>query len=59
MKRRIAQAVDQEIEVINLALLRHVVEAADAQGFRDDSEFQVVRDESFRRTFLVFNEVTP
>lgn len=60
VKRRFAMALDHRIEVINLAALRNLVKGADAEGFADDSEFEIYRDEnSFAgQTFLVLNEVT-
>lgn len=57
-KRRFAMALDRNVEFINLAALRNLVQGADAEGFADDSRFEIFRDENFvGETFLVLNEV--
>ena len=60
VKRRFAMALDHRVEIINLAALRSLVQGADAEGFSDDSQFEIFRDEnSFAgMTFLALNEVT-
>lgn len=58
-KRRFAMALDHQVDVINLAMLRSLVRGAEAEGFADESTFEIYRPEtSFSgQTFLVLNEV--
>lgn len=57
-KRRFAYALDRNVEFINLAALRALVQGADAEGMADDSRFEIHRPTTFvGKTFLVLNEV--
>ena len=59
VKRRFAMALDHNVRVVSLAALRNLVRGADHEGFRDDSEFEIFREDSFPgMTFLALNEVT-
>lgn len=52
-------ALDPAVEFIDLAALRSLVHGADAEGFADDSRFEIFRDGTTfgGKTFLVLNEV--
>jgi len=57
-RRRFAIAVGRS-EVVDLRTLRKLVRGAEADGFRDDSTFEVRQDVELGVTYLVLTEVTP